>query len=377
MNKATLVYSPRFAAYSMGESHPLRPERLDLTFALLQAYRVFDSPGVNWREPQEADRDLLLLAHSEEYVNVVKALSDGTSVSSPWRYGLATPDNPIFPGMYEASALCVGGSVLAADLVIDGHSEVAFNIGGGLHHAHRNRAAGFCIFNDPAIAIAHLLRRSGGDARVAYIDIDAHHGDGVQEAFYDTDRVLTISLHETGRYLFPYTGAVEESGIKDGVGYSVNLPLGPYTDDETYLWAFREVVPPLIGAFRPDFLLTQLGADTHFRDPLTHLALTTAGYEEVVKSIAALGGRWIACGGGGYNLQVVPRAWTLAFGVMAHIELSDDLPAPLAQRYSESDGRLRDPEGPEVGADLRAGIRAMAERTVEQVQRLIFPRHGL
>jgi len=377
MHKATLIYSPTFATYSMGESHPLRPERLDLTFKLLQAYGVFGSSGMNWREPEVADRPLLLKIHSKEYVDVTRALGEGKSISEPWRYGFGTLDNPVFPGMYEASALCVGGSVLAADLVMQGKSEVAFNIGGGLHHAHRNRAAGFCVFNDPAIAITHILERSGGDARVAYIDIDAHHGDGVQEAFYDSNRVLTISVHETGRYLFPGTGSVEETGIKDGVGYSVNVPLSPYTDDETYLWAFREVVPPLIHAFKPHFVLSQLGADTHYRDPLTHLALSTAGYTEAVKTIKALGAKWIACGGGGYDLQVVPRAWTLAFALMADLDLPDEIPAPVAGRYSDTKGRLRDQERSQPGPELLAGVRATAERAVEQVKRLIFPRHGL
>lgn len=385
MRKATLIYSPKFATYSMGEGHPLRPERLDFTFELMEAYGIFDSSSIHRKEPRVAPQQLLLKVHSKPYIDITRALGEGKRVGAgacllsyePQRYGLDTPDNPIFPGMYEASALCVGGSVLAADLVMDGKSKAAFNIGGGLHHAHRDRAAGFCVFNDPAIAIAHILERSGGDARVAYIDIDAHHGDGVQEVFYDSNRVLTISVHETGRYLFPGTGSVEETGIKDGVGYSVNVPLAPYTDDETYLWAFREVVPPLIGAFAPDFLVTQLGADTHWRDPLTHLALTTAGYEEVVREIQALGGKWVACGGGGYDLQVVPRAWTLAFAVMAGLDLPDEIPTLLAARYSDTSGHLRDPEAPQPGPDLLAGIRATAERAVEQVKRLIFPHHRL
>jgi acetoin utilization protein AcuC len=377
VRKATLIYSPKFADYRLSESHPLRPERLTLTFDLMQAYHVFDNPGVTWQEPNIAGMDFLLKVHSKEYVDVTRTLSEGKQVELPWRFGLDTPDNPIFPGMYEASALCVGGSVLAADLVIDGKADTAFNIGGGLHHAHRNRAAGFCVFNDPAIAIVHILERAGDGAKVVYIDIDAHHGDGVQEAFYESNRVMTISLHETGRYLFPGTGSVEESGAKDGVGYSVNVPLAPYTDDETYLWAFNEAVPPLVEAFGPDFIVTQLGADTHYRDPLTHLALTTQGYADVVQAIKALGRKWIACGGGGYDLQVVPRAWTLAFAAMAELELADEIPSPLDMKYPDSEGRLRDTERPEAGPELQAGVRAVAERAVQQIKRLIFPRHGL
>ena len=377
MKQATLVYSPKFSTYRLSEGHPLRPERLELTFDLLQAYGAVPSPGINWDEPAVPDRRELLKIHTKEYVDIVRALGNGKTIDAPWHYGLDTPDNPVFPGMYEASALCVGGSLLAADLVMDGKAKAAFNIGGGLHHAHRARAAGFCVFNDPAIAIVHLLERSGGDAKVAYIDIDAHHGDGVQEAFYDSNRVLTISVHETGRYLFPGTGQVEETGIKDAVGYSVNVPLAPYTDDETYLWAFAEVVPPLVAAFAPDFVVSQLGADTHYRDPLTHLALTTGGYTEVVKGIKALPGKWIAVGGGGYDLQVVPRAWTLAFAVMAELDLPDEIPSAVAGQYADSGGRLRDSETPQPGPELAAGVKAAAKRTVEQVKRLIFPRHGL
>jgi len=377
VRKATLIYSREFAKYRLSETHPLRPERLGLTFELMDAYDIFDRPGIGWQEARQAEQRLLLKVHSKECVDVTRALSAGKRVENPWRYGLDTPDNPIFPGMYDASALCVGGTVLAADLVMDGETEVAFNIGGGLHHAHRNRAAGFCVFNDPAIAIIHVMERAGGDAKVAYIDIDAHHGDGVQETFYESNRVLTISVHETGRYLFPGTGAVEETGARDGVGYSVNVPLAPYTDDETYVWAFREVAPPLVHVFQPDFLVTQLGADTHYRDPLTHMALTVSGYEEVVRTIKALPGKWLACGGGGYDLQVVPRAWTLAFAVMGDLELPDEIPSPLGAEYPDSDGRLHDTERPEFGPGVHSGARTMAERTVEQIKRLIFPRHGL
>ncbi|HUT74193.1 MAG TPA: acetoin utilization protein AcuC [Armatimonadota bacterium] len=378
MKRATLIHSPKLSGYSIGAGHPLRPERLELTFDLLQAYGVVPSPpDINWDEPSLPDKRDLLTVHSNEYIEVVRALGEGKRVDLPRRYGLDTPDNPLFPGMYEASALCVGGSLLAADLVLDGKSAVAFNIGGGLHHAHRNRAAGFCVFNDPAIAIAHVLERTDGDARVAYLDIDAHHGDGVQEAFYDSNRVLTISLHETGRYLFPHTGEVEEMGAQEGVGCSVNVPLAPYTDDETYTWAVREIVPPLVAAFAPDFVVSQLGADSHYRDPLTHLALTTRGFTEVVAMIRDLPGKWIAVGGGGYDLQVVPRAWSLAFGVMAGVELPDEIPAALAARYPDSDGRLHDTDVPQFEDDLRAEVRAMAEDSVAQVKRLIFPRHGL
>jgi acetoin utilization protein AcuC len=241
---------------------------------------------------------------------------------------------------------------------------VAFNYSGGLHHAHPARASGFCIFNDVAVAIRRLIRRG---VRVAYVDIDAHHGDGVQAAFSDTDQVLTVSLHQDGRTLFPGSGFVDETGRGAGEGYSVNVPLPPHTDDEIYLWAFRQVVPPLIRRFEPDVLVSQLGVDTHYRDPLTHLALTTEGHETLIQELAALApARWLACGGGGYNLDVVPRSWTLAFGVMSEQSFPDALPDSYRTRYGGR--RLRDREGPALREDVRARIRSRVEETVTAVK---------
>jgi acetoin utilization protein AcuC len=295
-------------------------------------------------------------------------------VNSPWRYGLDTIDNPVFPDMYEASRVYVGATLRAADLVANGEADAAFNIAGGLHHAHHDRAAGFCVFNDPAIAIARLLADHGDGRRIAYIDIDAHHGDGVQEAFYSRSDVLTISLHESGRYLFPGTGFVEDLGEGEGQGYSVNVPLSPFTGDETYLWAFDQVVTPLVERFRPDFIVAQLGVDTHYRDPLTHFELTTQGHFGLVERILALPGRLIAVGGGGYEVEVVARSWTLAYGLMAGLALPDQIPASVASEYSES--TLHDPEGaaPNTRPD---DARRFAESVVEAIKETVFPYHGL
>jgi acetoin utilization protein AcuC len=228
------------------------------------------------------------------------------------------------------------------------------------------------VFNDPVVAILWLLRQG---ARVAYVDIDAHHGDGVQKAFYDSDRVLTVSLHESGRYLFPGSGEVGELGSGAGAGYSVNLPLAPSTSDDTYLWALRQVAAPLISAFRPDVLATQLGIDTHADDPLTHLALTSRGFQEAVRELKALSpGRWVAFGGGGYDMSAVARCWTLAFATMAGIKLDDAIPDSYRERYGLH--RLHDPT-PLLDPGAQARARAFAEARVREVQRLIFPRHGL
>ena len=375
--KATLIYSRRLLQYDMGAIHPMKPVRMQHTFELLQAYGLFSRPDVSWQQPPMAREQEIKTVHAAPYVEAVKAGSSGSMVDDPFLYKLGTPDNPIFPGMYEAAALSVGGSLLAASLVSDYRAEAAFNLAGGMHHAHEAEASGFCYFNDAAIAIAAVLRRTRHQVKVAYVDIDVHHGDGVEEAFYNTPDVLTISVHESGRYLFPWTGQVAEPGMGAGKGYSVNLPLCPYTDDEGYLWAFQQVVMPLLAAYQPDYLFTQLGADTHFSDPLAHLRLTVQGYEQVVKLLAGVPAKWVALGGGGYNLQATPRAWAAAFGIMCGVELPDELPEAVAARYPDSGGRLRDPEVPPVDERFREAARRFNEAAVEEVKRLIFPLHGL
>jgi acetoin utilization protein AcuC len=255
----------------------------------------------------------------------------GHGEDGPWaRYGYGPGDNPIFPQMHEAGALVVGSTIAAAEAVLEGTVAHAFNASGGLHHAMPSRASGFCVYDDPAAAIAWLLGR--GVERVAYVDVDVHHGDGVQEIFYADPRVLTISIHESGEYLFPGTGFVNERGEGDAEGTKVNLPLHPGTGDDAWLEAFREVIPPLVRRWKPDVLVTQLGCDTHATDPLAHLRLTTAAYREAGKMLHDLAhevtdGRWVATGGGGYQwARVVPRAWTLYFAEMAGAELPDHLP---------------------------------------------------
>ena len=274
--------------------------------------------------------------------------------------------------MYDAALLSSGATLVAAELVAGGRVEVAFSIAGGLHHAAPTHAAGFCIFNDPAIAIRHFLARG---LRVAYVDVDAHHGDGVQDVFYQDDRVLTISMHESGQYLFPGTGFVAESGAGAGAGYSVNLPLYPYTEDEIYLGAFREVALPLLRAFAPDVLVTQLGIDSYHSDPITHLQLTSRGYVEVIREFAGLGIPWLALGGGGYDLGAVARCWTLAYGVMLGVEWPERIPDALADQYPTPN--LRDDIALDLPAHVRQEARRYAEESVAAIKETIFGRHGL
>lgn len=374
MAGTAFLYSPYASQYSMGESHPLRPVRVQLVYELLEAYGAFKLPGSRLVKPESAADDDILAFHDPAYVEAVKEISRGEYVPNAHVYNIAEGgDNPPYEHMYEVSALAAGAGLLGARMLLDGEVDTAFNVIGGYHHAARNHASGFCVFNDLVISLLWLLKQG---RRPLYIDIDCHHGDGVQNAFDTTGHLMTISLHESGRYLFPGTGRVEEFGRGPGMAWAVNVPLNPNTDDETYLWAFREVVPPLVRAVKPDVLVTQLGCDTHYLDPLTHLQLTTAGYTEVLRELKALSpGKWLAFGGGGYEVSVVARAWALAYGVMLGQEWPDEIPAAFAGKYGLK--RLRDHQKPLIDRADKAAAWEHAQKVVEQVKRLIFPRFGI
>ncbi len=373
MRKAAFIYDEGALLRVITDGVSFSPTRLEYTYVLLKAYGAFNRRDSVIVVPQKANESDLLTFHNKDYVEAVKSFSRGQRLADALRFNFSDcGDNPIYPEMYDVSALIVGGTLKAAQLVADGEADAAFNPSGGGHHAMPGHASGFCIFNDIVIAIKHLLSRG---LRVVYIDIDAHHGDGVQDAFYDTDRVLTISLHETGRLLFPGTGEVSEIGVGTGKGYSVNIPLAPYTDDEIYLWAFEQVVPALVLSFNPDIVFTQLGCDTHHIDPMTQLSLTTAGYESVVKRIRRLAQRWVAVGGGGYEVSVVVRCWALAYGIMIDRDLPDEIPQSYQELYGLK--RLRDTEKPRIDSRVKKEARRFAEESVAAAKKLVFPYHGL
>ena len=373
--RVLLVYSPDLVEYDHGPQHPLKPARVMLTRELIVAYGVLDGERVDEVPARMATDQELTLVHTPAYLDAVRRAGQGEQ--GDWsRYGLGPGDNPIFPKMHEASARVAGATLVAAEAVIGGKAEHAFSPAGGLHHAMPERASGFCVYDDPAIAIAWMLDH--GAERVAYVDVDVHHGDGPQEIFYRDPRVLTISIHESGRYLFPGTGFVDERGAGEGEGTAVNIPLPPSTSDRGWLEAFRQVVPPLIGSWRPDVLVTQLGCDTHHTDPLAHLSLSTRAYVDVAKILhelahQAAGGRWVATGGGGYQwARVVPRAWTIAFGEMAEHTLADELPPSWLAIAAEEAGttvpdRLSE-EPPPARDDLEA-----IEGIVSEVRERAFP----
>jgi acetoin utilization protein AcuC len=363
----TLVYSPEVAAYDHGPQHPLKPVRVLLTRELIAAYGLLDGDGVVEIPARVAEDEELTLVHTERYLDAVRRAGAGEP-GDWWRYGFGPGDNPIFPQMHEASARVVGASIDAARAVLEAQAEHAFNPAGGLHHAMPERASGFCVYDDPAVAIRWMLER--GVERIAYVDVDVHHGDGPQAIFYDEPRVLTVSIHESGRYLFPGTGFVSERGAGDAEGTKVNVPLPPYTTDEGWLAAFHEVVPPVVRRFRPDVLVTQLGCDTHHTDPLAHLGLSTRAYAEAARALHELahevaGGRWVATGGGGYQwARVVPRAWTIYFAEMSERAVPDELPEAwreLAERQAGSPPPERLSEEPSAQGGSELEVRGVVE----------------
>ena len=305
-----LIYSNKVSDYEYSPSHPFKPARARMMLELLNRYSLFNRNESIIKEPQALKEKHLFYFHTYDYIQVLKKCDRGEYRERWPMHGLGTSDNPVFKGVYDYSVKSAGGTLTGAELILGNRARMVFNPLGGFHHAMRDRAEGFCYINDLVIAIIHLVN-SG--KRVAYVDIDVHHGDGVQEAFYDTDRVLTISIHESGYTLFPGTGFEYETGEGEGKGYNVNIPLLNYSDDEVYLYAFNKIVPKLLEKFRPDVIVAQLGPDAHRTDPLANLNITSNAYGDVVKTINEFAPFIIATGGGGYNPNKAASMWALAW----------------------------------------------------------------
>ena len=334
--------------YDFGSSHPLRPERVLLTYDHISALGLDALENVRTVEARVATDEEILRAHDPRFVATVRGIDTGDIDSRKgFEFGLGSGDNPIFKNMHAASAAVCGASITAAELVARGQVLHSFNPAGGLHHARRSEASGFCIYNDPAVAIAHVLALHP-EWRIMYVDVDVHHGDGVQWIFYDDPRVLTLSLHESGRYLYPGTGFEEEVGLGPARGTAANLPLQPHTGEDEYLWALEELLTGLAEAFRPNLILTQLGADTHHGDPLADLSLTLPAYPRMARilhrsALEYAEGRWVATGGGGYQAEtIVPKVWTMHFAEMCGApqtipaEWTDDVaPGEVARPYKD------------------------------------------
>jgi len=352
-------YSDEIASYDLGKQHPLKPERFTLAIGLMRAYGILaeESPAqreahgasvARTVEPDTIARADLELVHDSAYIDTVMRASADPGHFVPQR-GLGPGDTPAITGIHEASMLVCGATARAVRSVLESEATRSFSVAGGLHHAHRDRAAGFCVYNDPAVAIA-MARRDWSDLRVMYVDIDAHHGDGVEEAFWNDPNVLTVSVHESGRYLFPGTGRVTDTGGPQAPGSAIDVPLPPYADDACYDIVMREVVEHAARAFAPHVIVAQCGADAHRDDPLTHLGLTLVGYRSTVRAIVSLadqlcGGRLACTGGGGYGTySVVPRAWTLLLAELLGVQLAEELPDQWREASAYASG-ARAPKG--------------------------------
>ena len=363
--RPNFYYHPRMLEYDFGPQHPFRPERLQRCVELLSRY------GIETTDPAGATEEDALRVHSKNYIETfqevdrritqdkdlgLELLDDIRFESSPiMQHGFASSDNPPFPGMWQATLNFIAGTIRAAEEVRDG-AKMALTLGGGLHHCSKDRASGFCLLDDPAIACSILREKF---ERVAYVDIDLHHGDGVQWIWYDDPSVLTCSIHETGRKLFPGTGFSEETGAQYT---SLNVPLDAHTSGDVWLDAFRRGILPALERFQPQAIVLQMGSDPHFRDPLGHLMVSQQDWLEAVRDIKRLNLPTVACGGGGYNMESVIRMWSSAILVLSDIEFEDELPEDLAKswmipRYSDTN-----PPGPSgSGAEF-------AEQSVRYIQ---------
>jgi acetoin utilization protein AcuC len=379
-------WDPALVDYDFGSSHPLNPVRVELTIALARELGVLDRDTVTMLGVTAADDPLLTLVHTPDYLDAVREA--GHTGRTDLAHGLGTADNPVFADMHDASALVVGGTVAAARAVLEETHDHAVNVAGGLHHAMRSSASGFCIYNDPAIAIAWMLEQ--GVERVAYVDIDVHHGDGVQAAFWDDPRVLTISVHESGTTLFPGTGFPHETGGPAAPGTAVNVALPAGTGDAGWLRAFDAVVPPLVKCFAPQVLVSQHGCDSHALDPLANLLVSLDGQRTVHAMLHALahevcGGRWVATGGGGYELvRVVPRSWThlLAEAVGAPIDPDTETPQDWRDRAHALTGthaplRMTDGRMPVFTRYDATAPNERVDDAIAATRRHVFPHHGL
>ncbi|MFC7375953.1 acetoin utilization protein AcuC [Brachybacterium sp. GCM10030268] len=393
-----LVRDDALSEYDFGPYHPMSPVRLSLTFELARCAGLLDRPGVEFLEAPVATDEQLGAVHEAAYIAAVKQASlpqDLGAADELIHFGIGGDDVPAFPGMHTASARIAGGSVAAVDAIRSGRVRRAVNIAGGLHHARPGSASGFCVYNDAAVAIQHALAQ--GEERVLYVDVDVHHGDGVELALWDEPRAVTLSIHETGERLFPGSGFIQDTGGAGAQGSAINVPLPPRTTADGWVRAIRATVPALVRAIRPTLLVTQHGADTHRVDPLGDFSVSLEAQREVMIMLRELAdevcdGRWLALGGGGYAvIDVVPRSWAQLIAVATGDPLEPD--AALPASYLEAEGRARSAHGlsPDPGIRTFGDGRALwardwatgydpadeLDRAVQAARRAAFPEWGL
>lgn len=373
----SLFITDRFlSSLDLGLNHPFRPERVDKTVELCVRYGLWEKEWMEVRRASEAPLKALLRFHEPGYLEVLKRASTGKIDLETIKRGLGTVDCPVVPGIYEWSSVVAGGTLLAMRALVDGKVNVAFNLYGGLHHGMRDHAEGFCYLNDIAVAIPEALEKG---LKVAYVDLDAHHGNGVQEAFYSEKKVLFVSVHETGHSLYPWGGWEQELGQGEGFGYNINIPLEPESDDEVFIYVMDTIVVPLLEVFSPDLLVAQIGADTLLSDPLTHLSLTNNGYAYGIKRLASLGCPVMALGGGGYDIYRTARCWTLAWAIFNELEPRDELAGLVGGMMFGPEmevGSLWDVPRPTLGEAKEKAMKG-AKRVCDFLKEKAFPIHGL
>jgi len=376
MRKAAFIYSPELAKFPYPPEHPFNVDRAAKVRKILNSMGLLCGDGRREVPPAPADRITLKKFHSARYLHALQAASKGSFDAEALDMGIGTGDCPIFAGMYEYSVLAAGGTLVAANLILSGDADVAFNPSGGFHHAGPERASGFCYINDVALACIVLAEQR---KQVLYLDVDVHHGDGVAYAFYDRCDVMTISFHQNPRTLFPGTGFEDEIGTGQGVGYCVNVPLPVGTYDEAYMKAYNAIAPPLIAAYDPDIIVLQLGADALAGDPLANLCLTNNVYVEVINSLLTFSKPIVATGGGGYNVDNTVRAWALAWTILCGAPADQDTNPAVAGVMLEStewQGGLRD-RALAVTRQQRASVTPAIETTIRALKAKVFPVHGL
>jgi len=332
-----IIYNQKYKLYDLGEGHPFDSIRAEMVLDLLKELNY----PVETESPDLVTPEMLYSIHDENYVKTIEALSMGEKVEVAEQFGLGTIDNPITLGMAEGARYQTGGTLLAAKLIIEEKAKKVLQLGGGFHHAHKNLAAGFCIYNDLALAIKEMTNKG---MHVAYIDIDVHHADGVQEIFYTDDKVMTISLHESGEFLFPGTGWIHELGQGMGRSLKLNVPLDPFTEGDSYLEVMDGIIEPALKWFRPDAIVVMAGADAHFSDPLADLLLTTMDYEKIFRKILNFAdlysnGKIMFTLGGGYSITATPRIWTILYLLLLNLEFPDRLPEKWRQKWGEKIGK--------------------------------------
>jgi len=374
--RSVFLHSHELAKFDFGPGHPYKPERAIKAYELCRRYGVMDRPWMKTMAPKPIDPALLSLFHEQGYVNLLREASTGRASLELLAHGIGSEDNPILPGIYEWSLMTAGATYMGMRLIVEDKADVVFSPLGGFHHARRDYAEGFCYVNDVAIAITGAVK---GGMKVAFIDIDAHHCNGIQDAFYEEDRALIISLHETGETLYPGTGMMDEIGVGKGLGYNINIPLAKGTDDEVYVYAFQEVVPPIVRVFKPDFVVAEIGADTLRSDPLTHFMLTNNAYQEVIKVIKGLSQRILAVGGGGYDIYRTARCWTLAWSILNEVEPEDEFAGVVGGMMFGPEmevSSLYDVPRPTKGR-VKEKAFARAREVVNYIKTEIFPLHGI